>query len=350
MWGLTVDVANRLTSHPGRRAGSRLSAQQRALAEAAARSDAALGRARHARRHDRLGQLRHARRPARRVRIPQLTTLSRALAAFKADLTARGVEQNVVTMVFSEFGRRLEESDSKGTDHGSGGPIMLSGSAVKGGLAGEHPGRQRQPGRRPRRQDRLPHRLPVADRRMAGRRPDRHPAGRPVPGRGALRRRHHAAEGRVGRHVARWLDGRPSSPSWCSPSQRHREWRDRPASASTGCTCRRHRRCRRCRSRSRWTSSSGACAARTSQVAAGRLQIHVYNRGMDDHDLAVVDAHGRAAHGPAGLGRRRGARRRRRGRPGEAVLLAVRRARPTRTRPRAWSSTSQRGRSIARST
>ena len=43
-------------------------------------------------------------------------------------------------MVFSEFGRRLEESDSAGTDHGSGGPIMLSGSAVKGGLAGEHPG------------------------------------------------------------------------------------------------------------------------------------------------------------------------------------------------------------------
>jgi hypothetical protein len=28
------------------------------------------------------------------------------------------------------------------------------------------------------------------------------------------------------------------------------------------------------------------------EVAAGRLQIHVYNRGMDDHDLAVVDAHG----------------------------------------------------------
>ncbi|HEY3613031.1 MAG TPA: DUF1501 domain-containing protein [Gaiellales bacterium] len=71
---------------------------------------------------------------------PQLSTLSRSLAAFKADLAARGVEQNVITMVFSEFGRRLEESDSAGTDHGSGGPIMLSGSAVKGGLAGEHPG------------------------------------------------------------------------------------------------------------------------------------------------------------------------------------------------------------------
>jgi uncharacterized protein (DUF1501 family) len=71
---------------------------------------------------------------------PQLATLSRSLAAFKADLAVRGVEQNVITMVFSEFGRRLEESDSAGTDHGSGGPIMLSGSAVKGGLAGEHPG------------------------------------------------------------------------------------------------------------------------------------------------------------------------------------------------------------------
>ncbi len=33
--------------------------------------------------------------------------LSRALAAFKADLAARGIEQNVVTMVFSEFGRRI---------------------------------------------------------------------------------------------------------------------------------------------------------------------------------------------------------------------------------------------------
>ncbi|MDX6540177.1 MAG: hypothetical protein QOI71_1787, partial [Gaiellales bacterium] len=71
---------------------------------------------------------------------PQLATLSRALAAFKSDLAVRGVEQDVITMVFSEFGRRLEESDSAGTDHGSGGPIMLSGSAVKGGLAGEHPG------------------------------------------------------------------------------------------------------------------------------------------------------------------------------------------------------------------
>ncbi len=70
---------------------------------------------------------------------PQLTTLSRALAAFKADLAARGVEQNVVTLVFSEFGRRIDSNES-GTDHGAGGCMMVLGSSVFGGLAGDHPG------------------------------------------------------------------------------------------------------------------------------------------------------------------------------------------------------------------
>jgi uncharacterized protein (DUF1501 family) len=68
---------------------------------------------------------------------PQLAELSRALGAFKADLVARGVEQNVVTMVFSEFGRRVAENDASGTDHGAGGVVLLSGSAVRGGLASQ---------------------------------------------------------------------------------------------------------------------------------------------------------------------------------------------------------------------
>jgi hypothetical protein len=38
------------------------------------------------------------------------------------------------------------------------------------------------------------------------------------------------------------------------------------------------------------------------QVAAGRLRIHVYNRGMDDHDLAVVDAHGQLHQVPLASG------------------------------------------------
>jgi uncharacterized protein (DUF1501 family) len=71
---------------------------------------------------------------------PQLAVLSRALGAFKADLANRGLEQKVVTMVFSEFGRRVASNDSAGTDHGAGGLVLVSGSSVRGGLAGEHPG------------------------------------------------------------------------------------------------------------------------------------------------------------------------------------------------------------------
>ncbi len=70
---------------------------------------------------------------------PQLSTLSRALAAFKADLTARGIEQRVLTIVFSEFGRRVASNES-GTDHGAGGLMMAMGSAVRGGMRGEFPG------------------------------------------------------------------------------------------------------------------------------------------------------------------------------------------------------------------
>jgi len=70
---------------------------------------------------------------------PQLTTLSRALAAFQADLTARGVEGRVMTVVFSEFGRRVA-SNNTGTDHGAGGLMMAMGSSVRGGLRGAHPG------------------------------------------------------------------------------------------------------------------------------------------------------------------------------------------------------------------
>ncbi len=70
---------------------------------------------------------------------PQLSTLSRALAAFKDDLTARGIEGRVLTIVFSEFGRRVESNES-GTDHGAGGLMMAMGSSVRGGLRGEFPG------------------------------------------------------------------------------------------------------------------------------------------------------------------------------------------------------------------
>jgi uncharacterized protein (DUF1501 family) len=139
MWGLTVDVANRLTSIPGAAPGPGYppnSGLSQKLQLAATLLSAGLG--------TRVVTIDWGSFDTHGDQLagqdPQLQTLSRALAAFKADLITRGVEQNVITLVFSEFGRRLEESDSAGTDHGSGGPIMLSGSAVKGGLAGEHPG------------------------------------------------------------------------------------------------------------------------------------------------------------------------------------------------------------------
>jgi uncharacterized protein (DUF1501 family) len=43
-------------------------------------------------------------------------------------------------MVFSEFGRRVGENGSAGTDHGAGGLMLLSGSAVRGGWASPFPG------------------------------------------------------------------------------------------------------------------------------------------------------------------------------------------------------------------
>jgi uncharacterized protein (DUF1501 family) len=70
---------------------------------------------------------------------PQITELARCLSAFRADLTTRGVEQKVATLVFSEFGRRVKENSAAGTDHGAGGLMMLSGSAVRGGLASPPP-------------------------------------------------------------------------------------------------------------------------------------------------------------------------------------------------------------------
>ncbi len=68
---------------------------------------------------------------------PQLSVLGQALAAFQADLAARGIADRVVTCVFSEFGRRGGENASFGTDHGAGGPMQIIGTQVRGGLAGD---------------------------------------------------------------------------------------------------------------------------------------------------------------------------------------------------------------------
>ena len=68
-----------------------------------------------------------------------LSTFARALKAFLDDLQSAGLEDRVVTLAFSEFGRRVKENGSAGTDHGAAGPMFLAGRSVRGGIVGEHP-------------------------------------------------------------------------------------------------------------------------------------------------------------------------------------------------------------------
>ena len=68
-----------------------------------------------------------------------LKQLSDGLSAFQKDLQAHRLDDQVVTMTFSEFGRRPSENESKGTDHGTAAPLFVMGSKVAAGLHGEAP-------------------------------------------------------------------------------------------------------------------------------------------------------------------------------------------------------------------
>ena len=68
-----------------------------------------------------------------------LRGLSTAVAAFLRQLCDTELGQRVLVLIFSEFGRRLEENGNRGTDHGTGGPIFLAGPRVRGGLVGDPP-------------------------------------------------------------------------------------------------------------------------------------------------------------------------------------------------------------------
>jgi uncharacterized protein (DUF1501 family) len=68
-----------------------------------------------------------------------LTYASDAVSAFMADLKRIGRADDVVLMIFSEFGRRVPENVSLGTDHGSANLMFVVGSQVKGGHYGQAP-------------------------------------------------------------------------------------------------------------------------------------------------------------------------------------------------------------------
>jgi uncharacterized protein (DUF1501 family) len=69
-----------------------------------------------------------------------LKTLSDGLSAFYTDLRNQGKADSVVVMTWSEFGRRVEENGSQGTDHGTAAPMFILGNAVTRGIYGEPPG------------------------------------------------------------------------------------------------------------------------------------------------------------------------------------------------------------------
>lgn len=68
-----------------------------------------------------------------------LAQLGDALDAFMQDMANIGQQDNVVIMGFSEFGRRVKQNGSNGTDHGTAEPMFIIGNKVQGGLYGAYP-------------------------------------------------------------------------------------------------------------------------------------------------------------------------------------------------------------------
>ncbi|MEM7260540.1 MAG: DUF1501 domain-containing protein [Planctomycetota bacterium] len=68
-----------------------------------------------------------------------LRELSTALGAFMNDLVSRDLDRDVLVCVYSEFGRRVAENASGGTDHGAAQPVLLVSGALQGGCAGTAP-------------------------------------------------------------------------------------------------------------------------------------------------------------------------------------------------------------------
>jgi len=65
--------------------------------------------------------------------------LDAGLGAFLNDIAQSTAGGEVIVVCFSEFGRRVKENGSRGTDHGVAAPMLVFGSKVKGGLYGKHP-------------------------------------------------------------------------------------------------------------------------------------------------------------------------------------------------------------------
>jgi uncharacterized protein (DUF1501 family) len=68
-----------------------------------------------------------------------MTQFAQGVSAFWADLKTQRNDDRVMMMTFSEFGRRVEQNASGGTDHGAAAPMFVIGGGVKAGVFGQHP-------------------------------------------------------------------------------------------------------------------------------------------------------------------------------------------------------------------
>lgn len=65
-------------------------------------------------------------------------TVAEAVRAFYTDIKGHGFGDKVVVLIFTEFGRRPQENNDRGTDHGFAGPVFAVGDPVKGGVYGDY--------------------------------------------------------------------------------------------------------------------------------------------------------------------------------------------------------------------
>ncbi len=68
-----------------------------------------------------------------------LGDLATSVAGFFQTLKTTGHDGRVRLLTFSEFGRRVQENGSRGTDHGAASCLFVAGPSVKGGVVGQHP-------------------------------------------------------------------------------------------------------------------------------------------------------------------------------------------------------------------
>ncbi len=77
--------------------------------------------------------------PTTGVHATLMSTLSNAVKAFQDDIRQQGLQERVLAMTFSEFGRQIASNKSYGTDHGSAAPLLMVGECVNPAVLGNNP-------------------------------------------------------------------------------------------------------------------------------------------------------------------------------------------------------------------